>query len=60
MKFSWATSLGRAQYRRQPWGYRVCAKVAGPFFAEMVSTMYGKLPKRTREAIRSAILAGTN
>jgi hypothetical protein len=50
--FSWGISLAQPSYRHQPWGYRLCARIAGPLYAEMISTIYRKLPKRIREVIR--------
>ena len=50
--FSWGINLAQPSYRHQPRGYRLCAKVIGPFYAEMVSTIYRKAPKRIREAVR--------
>jgi glycosyltransferase involved in cell wall biosynthesis len=50
--FAWAISLGRPSYRRHQWGYRVCARIVGPLYAEMIRTIYRKLPRRVRVAFR--------
>jgi Glycosyl transferase family 2 len=50
--FAWATKLGRASYRNQQWGYRLCANVVGPFYAETISAFYRKFPRRMREMVR--------
>jgi hypothetical protein len=50
--FSWASSLGQASYRSQPPAYRLCATIVGPLCAEMISTIYRKLPRWIREAVR--------
>jgi glycosyltransferase involved in cell wall biosynthesis len=50
--FSWAVNLCRPNYRYQPWGYRLCAKIAGPLYAEMISTIYRKLPRSVRQVIQ--------
>jgi glycosyltransferase involved in cell wall biosynthesis len=51
--FSWAINLGRPTYQREQWRYRLCARITGPFYAEMISTIYRKLPERIRTVLRS-------
>ena len=49
--FSWAASLQRASYRNQQWGYRLCARVVGPFYAEVMSSVYRNIPKRIEKLL---------
>jgi hypothetical protein len=50
--FSWAVNLCRPNYRHQSWGYRLCARIVGPLYAEMISVINRKLPRSIRQVLQ--------
>lgn len=49
--FSLAVCLGRPSYRKLRWKYRLCARVVGPFYTEMVNAVYDKIRMASQEVV---------